>query len=191
MTLAITNCAYENREHDDSKETNHKYSILCVGNTFSAAIFGFTGMTTVIGGIYGLMKIDVEMYLAFTIFGILAGYTSDAITNLRVNCDAGRTSSYPWNSFGDDTFDSASHLCNTLAYSTAGGLIGMIGGLMAGGYGVLMKLRSTFYVQRPVGLFIAIAGYAAIWCFTAYGNSIIGSSLCNIITWYILHTNTN
>jgi hypothetical protein len=162
---AITSCRYLANDHDDANETNHEYSIDCIGSSITASSYGITALLTLFGVmVAAITGADVDLMIAFVIFGILVSYTSDVYTNLRINCVAGDTTSQ--NMWDDDQYDSAAQKCEILTYGAIGGTIGVIGGFVGGFYGVLMKLRpGTFYVQRPLGLLVALAGYSCIYCF--------------------------
>lgn len=163
---AITNCRYMTSGYDgDPNETNHQYSIDCIGSSITASFYGITALSTLIGVIVAIISgADVDLMIAFVIFGILISYSSDVYTNLRINCVAGDTTSQ--NVWDDDEYDPAAEKCQILTYGAIGGTCGVVGGFIGGYYGVLMKIKpGTFYVQRPVGLLIAMAGYSAIYCF--------------------------
>lgn len=168
---SIESCRYMESNHDDTNETNHQYSIDCIGNIITSIAYGFTAFSTLCGVIIALITgEDVDIMIAFVIFGILVSYTSDVYTNLRINCVAGDTTSQ--NMWDDDEYDSAADKCKILTYGAIGGTIGVIGGFMGGYYGVLMKIKpGTFYVQRPLGLLLALAGYSAIYCFNMLATS--------------------
>lgn len=168
---SIKSCRYMENDHDDKNETNHKYSIDCIGNIITSISYGITAILTLGGVIIAFITgQDVDIMIAFVIFGILVSYTTDVYTNLRINCVAGDTTSQ--NMWDDDQYDSAADKCKILTYGAVGGTIGVIGGFMGGYYGVLMKIKpGTFYVQRPLGLLIALAGYSSIYCFNMLATS--------------------
>ena len=168
---SIESCRYMKNNHDDINETNHQYSIDCIGNIITSISYGITAFSTLCGVLIAIITSeDVDIMIAFVIFGILVSYTSDVYTNLRINCVAGDTTSQ--NIWDDDQYDQAADKCRILTYGAVGGTIGVIGGWMGGYYGVLMKIRpGTFYVQRPLGLLIALAGYSSIYCFNMLASS--------------------
>lgn len=165
---AITSCQLNQQpssSYDDPSVTNHEYSIDCIGSSITASSYGITALLTLFGVIIaGITGTDVDIMIAFVIFGILVSYTSDVYTNLRINCIAGDTTSQ--NMWDDDNYDQSKEKCEILTYGAICGTIGVIGGFMGGYYGVLMKLKpGTFYTQRPLGLLLALGGYSAIYCF--------------------------
>jgi hypothetical protein len=163
---AITSCRYLlSEDHDDPNETNHQYSIDCIGSSITASSYGITALLTLLGVLLAaITSTDVDILIAFVIFGILVSYTSDVYTNLHMNCVAGDTSDQ--NLWDDDHYDSSKEKCQILTYGAIGGTIGVIGGFIGGYYGVLMKLKpGSFYPQRPLGLLLALAGYSSIYCF--------------------------
>lgn len=168
---ALTNCHYVQNGHDDVDETAGEYSTLCIGNSITALSYGIVSSLTLIGIIYSLLKNkDSDILISFVIFGIMVAYLTDLITNLRINCIAGDTTDQ--NAFDDDSFDSAKSECKTLTYGLVLGIIGVIGGFIGGYYGILMKLNhGKFYIQRPIGLFIAVFGYGGIFGFTYLSDS--------------------
>jgi hypothetical protein len=171
-------CRYHENGHDDDGETNNEYLIECIGNSITAGCYGVTCVMIVSGAIFSLLwRRDADLLISFVIFGILTSYTSDVATNLRVNCTAGDTTDQ--NPFDDDSFQSSESKCQTLTFALVGGCLGIVGGFIGGLYGVLMKLNSgKFYIQRPIGLFVAMAGYAMVFSFNNLANSF---PLCH---WY-------
>ena len=115
------------------------------------------------------MQKDIDIITSFVLLGVLSGYTSDAFTNLRLNCTAGSTVGA--NSFDDDSWDSASELCHSFIGSSIGGMFGLLGATISAYYGILMKLHGKFYPARPVGILIGMAGYCLIFCFKSTGAS--------------------
>ena len=106
------------------------------------------------------------------VFGILVSYTCDVLTNLRVNCVAGDTSDQ--NIFDDDSFDAARSMCHTYTYGAIGGCFGVVGAFIGGHYGIMMKLNhNKFYIQRPVGLLVAMTGYALVYCFNNLAQALV------------------
>ena len=161
---ATNNCTYYNNDYTDSKTTNNEYYIECIGDSITAICYGLVSLLTMAGLFVGLYKSsDADLIIAFVIFGILVSYASDALTNLIVSCSAGDTTDQ--NLFDDDSYDAARKKCEIYSYSVAGGVFGMFGGFLGGYYGIKMKLNGFFYIQRPIGLFIAMSGYAMIFCF--------------------------
>jgi hypothetical protein len=167
VVSAITNCSYHQNGHDDNNETDNKYEIECIGNSITAASYGLVSILTLVGMIVAWYRDnDADIIIAFVIFGVLVSYTCDVLTNLIVNCTAGDTSDQ--NLFDDATYDSAASKCKAYAYGTAGGCVGILGGFMSGYYGIKMVLYDgKFYIQRPIGLFLAMFGYAAVFSFNA------------------------
>ena len=160
-TASETNCI--RAANDIVEKTNDQYDILCTGNGFTASIFVITACITLYGAIAGCMQKDIDTIPSFVFFGVLLGYTSDSISNLKLNCSAGDNSEN--NMFPTDTWDSAGHLCHAYCGSVLGGIFGMVGTAISAYYAVQMKLKGTFYPQRPIGLFIGLSGYALIVCF--------------------------
>jgi hypothetical protein len=162
---AMVHCRYNANDHDDAADTDHEYAILCVGNSITAGLYGVTSVLTFLGVMYAIIfNAEADLLIAFVIFGIMMSYTCDVITNLRVNCKAGDTTEQ--NLFDDDSFDSAKSKCQTYTYGTISGCFGMIGAFISGYYGVLMNLNNgRFYIQRPIGLFVALCGYALVYSF--------------------------
>ena len=165
LYISVTYCRYVQNDHDDVNETNNENSIECIGNSITAGAYGLVTLLTFAGVISSAMKHHhADIYISFVIFGILVSYTCAVFTNLRVNCLAGDTTDQ--NLIDDDSFDSAKSKCQTYTYAAVGGCLGCVGGFVGGYYGVLMKLNNgKFYIQRPIGLFVAMAGYALIYCF--------------------------
>lgn len=164
---AYTNCHYLNNDHPETYKD--QYEILCPGNAMTSLVFGITAVITLLGAFAGLINRDIDIVLSVVLFGVICGYTSDTITQLRLNCNA--DSMVKANKFNDDSFDPAEELCQTYTYGTVGGIYGMIGAAASAIAGVLMKLKGKFYAARPIGLFVAMSGYALIFCFIQLGAS--------------------
>ena len=118
---AATNCQYAHNDVTD--KTNNQHETLCVGNAITSAIFGVASLMTLLGALAGFMQRDIDIVISFVLVGVLSGYTSDSMTNVRLNCTAGDTSGN--NMFPSDTWDSSEHLCEAYTYRAIGTLSAM------------------------------------------------------------------
>lgn len=144
------NCHYSATDYEEDSTTKNEYDIKCIGNSITASFYGLTAIMILGGfGMSHFSRHDADYLISFVIFGILVSYTSDVCTNLRVNCVAGDTTDM--NTFSDDSYDSASEKCVIYTYSLLGGLMGCVGGFIAGFYAVLMKVTGN--TAHPINFY--------------------------------------
>ena len=88
-TKAASECTFQQNGFPD--QTNHEHEVLCVGNAISATIFLIVSGVAMYGSVSAIIMKDVDIITSYLLLGVVAGYTSNALTQLRLNCTAGDT----------------------------------------------------------------------------------------------------